>query len=160
MCLKPEFCNTHNATMYFFKDFAVLFYAYSVAIGGVAATAPLCSESIEAAGGGQPNSILPTEISANAMKGLQFAHFLKNMEVSFFNAGLKNLTEWGASGLRNDTMEIVSKIAAVSTISFSDIVPCYNICVATRGPCFQHRENRAILQRNYGSTLHLFFSSQ
>jgi hypothetical protein len=122
MNLKPGFCNPLTAAMYFFKDLAVFLYTYSVAMGGVAAAASLCSESIATAGGGQPNSILPTDISANAKNGLQFAHFLENMQVSFFNAGLKNLTEWGASELRNDTMEIVSKIAAVSIVGSSHVV--------------------------------------
>lgn len=144
--------------MYFFKDFAVLLYAYSVAMGGVAAAASHCSKGIAMAGGGQPNSILPTDISANAKNGLQFAHFLENMQVAFFNAGLKNLTEWGTSELRNDTMEIVSKIAAVSMAGSSHVVQCHNTCVARRGPCFQYREHSTTLQRNSGSTLQLLFS--
>jgi hypothetical protein len=79
--------------MYFLTNISALLYAYSFTMGGVVATAPLCSETIDKAGGGLPNSVLPTAISAGAIKELQLAYVLENVEVSFLNAGLTNLTE-------------------------------------------------------------------
>ena len=104
--------------MYLLTDISALLYASSFTVGGIAAAAPLCSETIDKAGGGPPNSVAPTVISAGAIKELQLAYFLENMEASFFNVGLTNLTEWSTSGLPNDTIEVISKIAAVSTPTF------------------------------------------
>lgn len=104
--------------MYFLTEISALLYASSFTVGGIAAAAPLCSETVDTAGGGPPNSGMPIVISAGAIRELQLAHFLENMEASFFNVGLTNITEWGASGLPNDTIEVVGKIAAVSTPTF------------------------------------------
>ncbi|KAF2176533.1 hypothetical protein K469DRAFT_606843 [Zopfia rhizophila CBS 207.26] len=107
--------------MYFLTDISALFYASSFTVGGIAAAAPLCSETVDTAGGGPPNSVMPTAISAGAIKELQLAHFLENMEASFFNAGLTNITEWGTTGLPNDTIEVISKIAAQEEVHLSSI---------------------------------------
>lgn len=104
--------------MYFLTDISAFFYVSSFTVGGIVAAAPLCSETIDKAGGGPPNSVVPTAISAGAIKELQLAYFLENMEASFFNSGLTNLTEWGTSGFPNDTIEVITKIAAVSTPTF------------------------------------------
>ena len=84
-------------------------------IGNFAVAAPLCSQTIEAAGGGIPNVKAPTTISTGAAKELQLAYFLKNLEVSFFSTNLPNTTAQEISKLPNGTIEIISRIAAVST---------------------------------------------
>lgn len=104
--------------MYFLTAIGALLYASAFTVGGIATEAPPCPESIDTAGGGPPNDGMPTVISAGAIKELQLANFLENMEVSFFNASLTNLTEWDTSRFPNDTIGVVSKIAAVSTLIF------------------------------------------
>lgn len=104
--------------MYFLTATSTLLYASTFTAGGIATAAPPCPESIDTAGGGPPNDGMPTMISAGAIKELQLANFLENMEVSFFNASLTNLTEWDTSRFPNDTLEVVSKIAAVSISTF------------------------------------------
>ncbi|KAF2258062.1 hypothetical protein CC78DRAFT_538090, partial [Lojkania enalia] len=61
--------------IYFLTDISALLYASSFTVGVIAAAAPLCSETINKAGSRPPNSVV----------------FLKNIEASFFNAGLRNL---------------------------------------------------------------------
>jgi len=85
----------------------------SIAIG-LAAAAPLCSNVTHVAGGGLPNSGRPLLLSPAAVKDLQLALFLENLEVSYFSSGLSNITKWGTNGHPNDTIEVVSKVAAVS----------------------------------------------
>ena len=97
---------------------SALLYASTFTVGGIATATPPCPESIETAGGGPPNNGMPTVISAGAIKELQLANFLENMEVSFFNASLTNLTEWDISRFPNNNIEVVSKSAAVSTSTF------------------------------------------
>jgi hypothetical protein len=82
-----------------------------------AAPAPLCPELIKTAGGGLPNITLPATVSQSALKEIQLAQFLENVEVNFFSTGSANITEWGTGGYSNDTIDIVSKIAAVSLTS-------------------------------------------
>jgi hypothetical protein len=55
-------------------------------------------------------------ISPEAIKGFQLALFLENLESSFFNTGLTLITNQGTSGYPNNTIEVVSKVAAVSTL--------------------------------------------
>ena len=88
----------------------------SIALRSFATAAPLCSETIDTAGGGPPNSRVPTVISAGAIKELQLAYFLENLEVLFFNTSLMDIIKWGTSEYYNDTIEIVTKIAAVSIL--------------------------------------------
>jgi hypothetical protein len=88
---------------------------YSVAVGSLVAAAP-CPNMSDIAGGGIPNSAKPTIISASAVKDLQLALFLENLETSYFLTGLTNITQWGLSGYPNDTAEIVNKLAAVSVL--------------------------------------------
>lgn len=88
---------------------------YSVAVGSLVAAAP-CSNMTDIAGGGVPNSAKPTIISASAVKDLQLALFLENLETSYFLTGLTDISRWGLRGYPNDTAEIVSKVAAVSIL--------------------------------------------
>lgn len=121
--------------MYFSTDISVLLYASSFIVGGIVAAAPLCSETINSAGGGPPSSVIPTAISSCAIKELQLAYFLENVEASFFNAGLNNLTEWDTSGLPNDTSEVITKIAAVSTPTTKYHTVSESICSKKRSIC-------------------------
>ena len=102
--------------MYPFTDINALLYMTSIALGSFATAAPLCSNTTAIAGGGPPNSGVPTIISAGAIKELQLAHFLENLEASFFNTGLTEITKWGTNEYPNDAIDVVSKIAAVSIL--------------------------------------------
>ena len=84
------------------------------ALAGLATAAPVCSDTINTAGGGPPNSGDPILISEVAVKEIQLALFLENLESSYFQTGLQNISQWGANGHPNNTVEIISKIAAVS----------------------------------------------
>jgi hypothetical protein len=99
--------------MHSFADMKALICVSSIAIGLVAA-APLCSNVTNVAGGGLPNSGRPLLLSPAAVKDLQLALFLENLEFSYFSSGLSNITKWGTNGYPNDTIEIVSQVAAVS----------------------------------------------
>ena len=97
---------------------SALLYVASVTISGLAAAAP-CSNMTDMsniAGGVLPNSAKPLLISASAVKGLQLALFLENLEATYFLDGLTNITGWGVRGYPNDTLAIVSKVAAVSAL--------------------------------------------
>ena len=93
-----------------------LLYATSIVVGSLVAAAPLCNNTIDMAGGGLPNTDMPLTISASAAKGFQQALFLENLGLSFFQAGLANITKWNTTGYLNDTIQIVTKVAAVSTV--------------------------------------------
>ena len=90
-----------------------LLYALSIA-GSLVAAAPLCNNTIDMAGGGLPNANMPPSISASAVKDFQVGLFLELLELSFFQAGLANITKWNTTGYPNDTIEIVTKVTAVS----------------------------------------------
>lgn len=94
-----------------------LFYASSVLAGSLVAAAPLCNNVTNVARGGLPNIEKPPFISASAAKGFQLALFLENLEASFFQAGLSNITEWSHNGYANDTIEVVTEVAAVSRLA-------------------------------------------
>jgi hypothetical protein len=99
--------------MHPFVDMKALICVSSIAIG-LAAAAPFCSNVTNVAGGGPPNSGRPLPLSPAAVKDLQLSLFLKNLEVSYFSNGLSNITKWGTNRYPNDTIEVVSKVAAVS----------------------------------------------
>ena len=94
-----------------------LLYASAIVIGSFVAAAPLCNNITAAAGGGVPDTGKPSSISTSAVKGFQLALFLENLEMSFFHTGVTNLTEWGIYGYPNDTMEVVTGVAAVSSLA-------------------------------------------
>ncbi|KAH8799665.1 ferritin-like domain-containing protein [Xylogone sp. PMI_703] len=101
----------------------------SIALGSFAAAAPLCSNTTDVAGGGLPNIDKPPLISPNAIKGVQLALFLENLEVSYFSTGLTNITKWGTSGYANDTIDIVSKVVTqeeVHVATFVDLLQAYD----------------------------------
>jgi hypothetical protein len=78
--------------MHSFADMKALICVSSIAIG-LAAAAPLCSNVINIAGGGLPNSGRPLLLSLAGVKDLQLALFLENLEVSYFSSGLSNITK-------------------------------------------------------------------
>jgi hypothetical protein len=80
----------------------------------VTIAAPLCSDTIDTAGGSLPNRGKPVLISKNAVKEFQLALFLENLELSYFQGGLENVTHWGISKYLANTVEIIGKIAAVN----------------------------------------------
>lgn len=93
-----------------FANMKALIGVAPIAIG-FAAAATICPDE---AGGGLPNSGRPLLLSPAAVKDLQLALFLENLELAYFSSGLSNITTWGTSGYPNDTIEVVSKVAAVS----------------------------------------------
>lgn len=106
-----------------------LLSAFCLALG-VTSALPLCSETIAVAGGGPPNSGLPSLVSKATIKELQLALFLENLESAFYSAGSSNIAGWGVYGYPNDTVGVVSKIAAVS----QDALKC--------GKCTQHHYSK------------------
>jgi hypothetical protein len=100
-----------------FKSLTVIFWTLSTIFDVYVGAAPPCPETIDIAGGGLPNGAFPTAISESGIKEIQLALFLENLEVSFFTGGSANITNWGIGGYSNDSIEIVRKVAAVSTLS-------------------------------------------
>lgn len=100
----------------YFSTFSLLsifaFSLFDTSFTYVYAT-PLSPETIQLAGGGLPNTTLPSVITKRGMREIQLAQFLENLEVSFFTQGFTNITSWGTLGYRNDSAKLVGKIAAV-----------------------------------------------
>jgi hypothetical protein len=94
-----------------------LLYASAIVIGSFVAAAPLCNNTTAAAGGSLPDIGKPSSISTSAVKGFQLALFLENLEVSFFQTGMTNITEWSTNGYPNDTIEVINSVAAVSCLA-------------------------------------------
>ena len=69
------------------------FYFATIAVGSLAVATPICSNIIGTVGGGLPNTAKPSMISASAIKDLQLALFLENLETSYFLNGLTNITK-------------------------------------------------------------------
>ncbi|KAI9855635.1 MAG: hypothetical protein M1813_009681 [Trichoglossum hirsutum] len=89
----------------------------------------LLSSSADIAGGGLPNVGIPTLISPGAIKEFQLALFLENLESSFFNTGLTLIRKWGINGYPNDTIEVISRVAAqekVHIATFTNLLKGYN----------------------------------
>jgi hypothetical protein len=106
--------SSFRAAMYSSSYFISVLSAFLPTLSVFAAAAPLCSDTINTAGGGPPNSAEPYSISANAVKEFQLALFLENLESFYFQTGLQNVSNWGTNGHPHETVEILSKIAAVS----------------------------------------------
>jgi hypothetical protein len=69
----------------------------------------------QTAGGSVPNVSAPLKLTAAAQTGFQLLLFLEELEVYFYYEGLQNLTnKWNLTGLPSDTLEVISKTAAVS----------------------------------------------
>ncbi|KAF2181008.1 hypothetical protein K469DRAFT_692524 [Zopfia rhizophila CBS 207.26] len=119
--------------MFSFKIAGGILPSLYIAFSALVDAAPLCPKTINTAGGGLPNTTLPAAVSEGGIKEIQLAQFLENLEVSFFTAGSANITKWGTNGYSNDSIEIVSKIAAVPLIP-----PCnYSFPVASTKEFFQ-----------------------
>lgn len=87
-----------------------LYYACICTPQKLVRAAPL-SDVILVAGGGIPNAGVPTLISQDAIKELQFTMFLENLEVDFFQNGSNNLTSW--DNVSPEVVDVVSRIASV-----------------------------------------------
>ncbi|KIW36733.1 uncharacterized protein PV06_11029 [Exophiala oligosperma] len=85
------------------------------------AAVPLCSDTINGAGGGIPDRNEPPMLSAEAVKEFQLALFLENLELSYFQSGLENISTWGTAGYPNDTTKILSKIVAQEEVHVATI---------------------------------------
>jgi hypothetical protein len=97
------------------------FSALSLTLATLVSSAP-CLETATTAGGGVPPAgILPAEISDFGIKNIQLTQFLENLEVSFFSAGSANISEWGADGFANSSIDTVIRVAAVSSCPFFSI---------------------------------------
>jgi hypothetical protein len=94
-----------------------LLYASFILVGSLVAAAPLCNNITDVAGGSLPNIDKPSSISTSAVKDLQFTLFLDNLESSFYKTCLTNIKGWNMSGYPYDTIEVVSKVAAVSDLA-------------------------------------------
>ncbi|KAH7111070.1 ferritin-like domain-containing protein [Dendryphion nanum] len=97
---------------------------------------PLCPETIDVAGGGLPNSTLPSTVSESGIREIQLAQFLENLEVEFFTTGLTNITDWGTTGYSNNSVEIVGRIAAQEQVhreSLSTLLGAYEAAIIP--PC-------------------------
>ncbi|KAH8650364.1 ferritin-like domain-containing protein [Tricladium varicosporioides] len=99
-----------------------IFYSSSILVGSLVAAAPLCTNITDLAGGSLPYIDKPSSISASAVKDFQLALFLENLEVSFFQAGLTNITGWNIGGYPHDTIEVVSKVAAQEEVHVATIL--------------------------------------
>lgn len=68
------------------------------------------------AGGSIPNVSQPLILSSSAQVGFQLLQFLEILEVYLYYEGLQNFTTgvYSTSGFPNDTIEVVTKTAAVS----------------------------------------------
>ena len=97
--------------------FKYIWLLLHIALGGFAAAIPLCSNVTSIAGGGPPKTGIPGLISSDAIKGLQLALFLENLEFSFFDTGLTLIKTWAINGYPNGTTEIVHKVTAVCALS-------------------------------------------
>ena len=60
--------------------------------------------------------------------------FFENLEVLFFNNSLINIGKWGTNEYTNDTVKIVSKIAALGVSLCAVYYIPTNTLIARRGP--------------------------
>ena len=60
-----------------------------------------------------PNAPPPPTLSNITLNDFQVAEYLENMESAFFQAGVKNLTLWGVDGYPANTLDVVTRVAAV-----------------------------------------------
>ncbi|KAF2186049.1 hypothetical protein K469DRAFT_687464 [Zopfia rhizophila CBS 207.26] len=86
----------------------------------------LCPETIITAGGELPNTTLPAAISGSGIQEIQLAQFLENLEVSFFTVNSANIKKWDRGGYSNDSIEIVSKIAAQEEVHLQNLATLLN----------------------------------
>ena len=105
--------------MRFFSNTHFILYALPTILVGLTGAAPLGPEVVDTAGGSPPNSKLPAIVTAAAIKELQLALFLENLEAAFFKKGVSNITKWGATEFPNDTLKLINRTAAVSGMVLS-----------------------------------------
>lgn len=75
----------------------------------------LSSAIISTAGGDVPDAPPPPSLTSGTLASFQVAEFLENLESAFFQAGVTNLTVWGTQGYPANTLDVVAKVAAVSS---------------------------------------------
>jgi hypothetical protein len=113
----PIFLSSEPANLQSHQSATMISSAISIFLLGASTflvnAAPLCPETIDMAGGGLPNTTLPSVVSKGGIREIQLAQFLENLEVDFFTTGFMNLTDWGTAGYSEDSVEVVGKIAAV-----------------------------------------------
>ena len=98
---------------------------FSVAVGSfvllaassvLAAPMQVRSDAIaDAAGGAAPNGPLPANISDAATTAFQAVNFLENIEAAFYEEGLKNLTKWNDDHKLDFSIDVITKVHAVSS---------------------------------------------
>jgi hypothetical protein len=78
-----------------------------------------CNNIIDVAGGSllYINKLL--SILTSAVKDFQLALFLENLKALFFQTGLTNIIRWNISGYLYNTIEVVSKVTAISDLALN-----------------------------------------
>ena len=110
---------TKNLTMY---SVAVGSFVLLVATSVFAAPMHVRSDAVAvAAGGAPPNGPLPANISDAATTALQAVNFLENIEAAFYEEGLKNLTKWNDDHKLDFTIDVITKVHAVSSRAVTHI---------------------------------------
>ena len=99
--------------MHSFADIKTLICLSFIAISLIA-IAPLCSNVINIASSSLLSNSQLLLLFLAAIKDLQLALFLENLEVSYFSSGLSNITKQGTNRYLNDTIKVISKVAVIS----------------------------------------------
>lgn len=82
----------------------------------------------DTAGGAPPNGPPPANISDAAIADFQGVNFLENLEAAFFEEGLKNLTKWNEKGHLDFTIDVITKVHAVSSCKLQVQMSVRNVC--------------------------------
>ena len=115
----PRDVLTFDLATFIMRSVAVTSFALVAASSVLAVPMQARSESVaDTAGGAPPNGPPPAKISDDAIADFQGVNFLENLEAAFFEEGLKNLTAWNKDHDLDFTIDVVTKVHAVS---FSDI---------------------------------------
>ncbi|RFU28543.1 hypothetical protein B7463_g7793, partial [Scytalidium lignicola] len=80
-------------------------YYIDVITAAATAAAPLCSDTINTAGGGLPGGGQPPMVSAEALKEfLPTSPLSRELKSSYLQSGLRNISTWGTAGYPSDTI--------------------------------------------------------
>ncbi|MCJ1434748.1 hypothetical protein MMC27_004118 [Xylographa pallens] len=99
-------------TTFIFAAFLGVVSVTAVPIRRHAAPMNISTEVVSIAGGGVPNTPLPSSLAESTLNDIQVASFLENLESAFFQAAVANITAWGTTGFPDDTLDIVRRVAA------------------------------------------------
>ena len=108
-------------------------YTFFITLRGLAAAALLYFKIIDTAGSSLLNSRTLTAISVGAIIEIQLANFLKNLEVLFFNIILTNIKRQGTNRYHNNTIKVITKIAAISKLHLKVQKTILNTLTVRRG---------------------------